>query len=90
MEDSLTDIIDNSQCELIKLVKQHVEAILHKYFEQTGILLGYELRDDAIVFTCNRIAKSYLNDSRYKTKKDLFIKTIARSYIFGTGLENSN
>jgi hypothetical protein len=88
MEDSLTKEIDNSNNELIKLVKFHVEDILSKHFDDTGILIGYDLRDDAIYHTVERVIKKYLNDSRFETKKDVFIRTIAMSYIFGYGIDS--
>lgn len=74
--------------KLLELVKHHVDEILSRYSKIHTNLLNDDLRNDAIIFTFDQIIKKYLNDSRFENKKDLFIGTIAKNYIFGVCLEN--
>lgn len=85
--DDTSKQIDESNDELLRLVKHHVEEVLYKHFLKHGIKAGYELRDDAIHHVVN-LAHKKGNNPHFQQFKGQYIRYMVKSYLFGYGIDS--
>lgn len=88
MEDNRSKQIDDSTNELLRLVKHHVEEVLHEDFLKNGIKAGYDVRDDAVLYVFELAIKKGSHNSKFQERKGQYIRYMAKNYLFGNGIDS--
>jgi hypothetical protein len=88
MEDNRSKQIEESDDELVKLIRFHVEDILDKYYLKQGLKADFDIRDDTILYVFEIARKKGTYNTKFQNNKDKYIRIIAKNYIFGINLEN--
>ena len=86
--ESLTEEINNSNNELLQLIKYHVEHKLFEYHILYGFQISYELRDICVFDIKKILEKKYFNDKNFEYKKEKLIKILLETVITEDYLEN--
>lgn len=86
MEDSLTNFIENSKDELLKLVQKHTEDILYLFDNDYSLETGYKVRNEVVMYTHSVIMKKYANKYAFKVSRDKIIRDIIQTYIITKNL----
>lgn len=82
MEDTSKQI-DDSKDELLKLVKHHVEELLHEFFYlKNGFKADYDVRNNAVLHVYHLVLKKGTHDSKFQEHKGQYIRVMAKSYLF--------
>jgi hypothetical protein len=86
--ESLTEEINNSENELIQLIKYHVEHKLFEYHILYGVHISYELRDICVFDIKKILEKKYFNDTNFHDKKEKLVKILVDTVITNDYLED--
>lgn len=81
MGDQVTELIENNENDLMKLIRFHTEEILHQFNYDYSLKSDYSVRNEIVMYTYGVITKKYLNKSTFEKNKDNIVRRIVQTYI---------